>query len=172
MKVNWILVLCVISLLLSLFSIYEINKNQSVAFVDIGIVFEGFEMKKELQKKFNNEVLPQQRVVDSLEQIVAALNIEFQNNPSDLLGQKLRSTYENLNQFKAQADEKASSLKTKLDEQVQTRLHQYLQDFAQKEGLSMLLSTIDGNTIIHGEASFDLTNEAIEFVNNKYSGNE
>lgn len=172
MRINFSIVLSFIAVVLALYAIYELSVQQRTGYVDIEVVFDSFSMKKELQKKYISEIQPEQQSIDSLRQLIVYLEQEYNNKPTAELGNKIQTAFNAFQEREERFKKRSEDLKFKYDEQVQKRLKQYLIEFAEGENMSLLFSTMQGNTVIYGRESFDYTQQAIVFANENYLGNE
>lgn len=150
--------------------IYCKKSKPKVGFIVIEEVFNGFELKNELQKKFEGVKNVRQKVVDSLRIDLTILSKKVQTNVATKDEQDMfeRKRIE-FNQ-KMQAFEEENTLLTKqYDSEIVTQLNQYVRDFGKQEDYDMILGNADGS-LMYGKDQFNVTKEVILFINNRYKG--
>jgi hypothetical protein len=54
------------------------------------------------------------------------------------------------------------------DDQIQQRLQLYLKEFGENKHLDLLMGVMNNGTVLYNSAGIDYTQQAIEFVNEKY----
>ncbi len=147
--------------------------NQGTAatgYVDLARVYEEFQYKKQLEQALYRVDQQAQYLLDSMEiQLNGVAQLVSTNARTDLREEYrvLQRDYalterELIDQQRATAQE--------YDEQIWTQLNQYLQDFAQGGQYDYLIGTRGEGTIVGGGAEYDLTDEIIEYVNQRYDG--
>lgn len=153
---------------ITFFAVMYFNQSK-IGYVNLEKVFEEFEMKKELQKEFDNTVKDQQALIDSANIRLANLQAAWdQNRGNTQLSGSIAATYQMNERIVNAAQDKIEKLTFEFDTKIQTQLKQYLSDFGKSEGHSLLLGVMNDGTVLHGSEQADLTSKAIEYVNNRY----
>ena len=58
----------------------------------------------------------------------------------------------------------------KYDQQINSQLQAYLHEFGEEQNVKLLLALDKDATILYEDSSLNLSNQAIEFINQKYQG--
>lgn len=135
----------------------EIKK---VGFIDNGYVFDGFEMKKELEVKFKAIQETRKKQIDSLYNLIG-------NTQSDAL---FNAYKENYIMFRQKADEEQLRLKSAYDKQIWEKINEYARIYGNEHGYGLLFGANGQGTIMHGEEAMNVSESFLKFVNEKYSG--
>lgn len=159
----------VLALLLAAFSYFT---RPTIGFVDNVKLFEEFAYKKELAGELATFENRKKAFLDSLELNLRAFSMQldtmsisdqqkmalFNNKRSIVIQQQ--QNYEQQNQAVIAAS----------DEKIAKRLSDYIQDFAQEEGIDLLIGNTGNGAVMHGEKYLDHTEAALEYINQKYKG--
>lgn len=147
--------------------------NAKYAYVDVPRVFDEFLMKKELQKKYNNQMAGRKALVDSLGFQLQKTAIELENNPTpspkelESFASRRAQYMELVKKF----DEEDHQLNSEYDAQIFKQMNQYIRDFGEEKGYTMLFGSMGNGNIMYAEETVDKTDEVIHFLNEKYQGN-
>jgi outer membrane protein len=148
----------------------RIQNTPSIAYIDMQEVFDSFQMKKELEADFKLKTKNGKFEIDSLSQVVAAMDYRMNSQPTQLLTDSIVALSNYLEKRMEEFEAISSNLKASYDSQVQQQLYSYLQEFGKNHSYDIILTTLDGNTLIYGTEPFNISSRAIEFINHKYSG--
>ena len=171
----WLLL--IVSLSLGVFSVFNKEKESTlienkIAYVDLTAVFQGFEMKEEIQTKLEADLRTKQSVLDSLMFQLQTLNNQLKSekrpNETDVLKfEELRKQYISQKEtFTLYSEEQTK----KYDDQVLSQLTQYIKDYGLKNKYEILLGATGNGTILYGAKQKDITKEVIEYINLSYQG--
>ena len=142
------------------------------AYVDTIKLQSGFELRNELEKNFKMVQMTRERILDSLE-----LNFQHKAKAAEAADsrEKLMTELELLQQqylLKKQGFEEDNQiLMRQYNEQVANQLNQYMQDFGKKNDYSLIHGANGSGVLMYAQEGFDVTEEAIAYVNNRYKGN-
>ncbi len=145
--------------------------TKKIAYIDMKIVFEEFNMKKELESDFQKKTDGKQKELESISNEIARIEKLRKENARYASGDSLIMLYESFDKLSEQHRSNFYDLKAQYDSQIQQQLGQYLMDFGKNENFDILLTTLDGSTILYGNESMNVTESAIQYINNKYAGN-
>lgn len=133
------------------------EQTSSIAYIDSVKLFEGFTMKSEYDKMLEGDLSKETKTIDSI-------NVLMNNSKDSISLYKLRKEY-----FMADKlfNSKFEQLSSKYTTIVNSRLNEYLKEFALANKIDMLISSTDGN-VLYVHESKDLTDKMIEFANQKF----
>jgi len=132
----------------------------NIGCIDIEKVYVDFEMTKEANNRYLKKTKKMRHQIDSLDRII--------KNPV-LRGDatKLSSTSDESNKL----IKSVTMIKNELESQVWKRLNQYIDQFAIKREFDLIVRSGFGDDIFYTNNQLNITNEIVDFVNNKYLGN-
>lgn len=136
-------------------------------------VFDQFEYKVELTEKLNTYSLDKKTRLDSLE--IDLRNYQYKLDTAVQLTENQKySLFEAKRTYfyaeKERLDENERLYIQDADQKILTRMNAYVVDFAEEEGIDLLLSSTNDGSIMYGNEALSLTKECIEFINKKYRG--
>jgi outer membrane protein len=141
------------------------NQPPKTGFIDAKQLFDGFDGKKELQKKFEAEVSHKKQVLDSLRLSIQTL--EQASNPDKDLLQKLLVRYQTLNQqFQETAESQNADYLTSIEKQI----NEYTKIYAEQKGYDYIWGATGSGSLMYGAADKDITQDLLKFINEKYAG--
>jgi len=170
-------ILFVIILLLlgaNAFIIVQYKSSPKTGYVLIQELYNGFEMKKEMEKKYLQVKNSREKILDSLTLELKILSqkiaIEKEKNPETI--QSFESKRAEFIERKQMFEEDNNALSQKYDQEILTQLNQYTKDFGKANGYTYIFGNDGNGSLMFSEDSQNITNEVIEFINNKYKGVE
>jgi|GEM_PF-5376845 len=147
----------------------QLTKVPVTAVVDLKILWEDFEMRKELQTELDGSIEEHSKRLDEMKMQLANQMVEAGSGEvkdasiyNRLIGETRRIESEITYLTETEAFELENSIKV--------RMKEYLKEFCHKEGISLLISTSDVDPVIYYEGALDLTQKASDFINSKYLG--
>lgn len=170
-------VLLISSLSLGVFSFFRKDSTQEViknktGYVDLTTVFQGFEMKKEMQTKLEKDLRLKQVVLDSLMFQLQTLNNELKSKESPkekelLKFEELRTQYLHQKEtFTTYSQEQTE----KYDDQVLSQLTQYIKDYGVEHHYEFLFGATGDGSILYATENKDVTIEVTKYINASYQG--
>ncbi|HZK64303.1 MAG TPA: OmpH family outer membrane protein [Puia sp.] len=159
--------------LLSLgWGIYMHFSAPKTAFIIIQDVYNGYDMKKEMEKKFNQTKDARQKILDSL---AFELNIlgkkvqdEHEKNPANL--EQFKSRREEYLQRKQNSEEDNNQLSKQYDQEILTQLNQYVKDYGKENGYTYIFGNDGNGSLMYAKEGKDISKQVIEYINEKYKG--
>ncbi len=149
-------------------------KAKPVAWVELPKVFNDFEYKKELEKKYLKSEEVRKKILDSLELELQIMYKQFESKnekdiPDDVKAQ-FQVKRENYLRKKNQYDEENSQMKADFNSQIYKQLSQYTKDYGKEKGYSVVLGAEGSGVILYGDDENNVTEEVLNYINNKYKG--
>ncbi len=157
-------VLVILALLLGLINLLFLvflNQESKVVFADSVKLFNEFEMKKEMEREYDVQLLSMNKVMDSLKG-----NIEMAGGLSKA-PKKLIEKYRLLSQ---QLEEMYADAKQKINTTGWKRLNPLIFEYGDAHNYDVIVGGNGMGAVLYGKPEQDITDDLIEYVNNKYHG--
>lgn len=160
-----ILSVCLLMCIISGVVVYwlAINQQKKVAVIDAVKLFDGFNMKKELEGMAKEKLQSESKQLDSVSnalQMAKAIN----NNDDEI--KKLAYSY---NYMKAKLQEDYNQSNRDINTQVWKRLNPLLEEYGKSNGLRMIIGANGMGSVLYIDQHYELTDEAIKYVNKRYA---
>ena len=161
-------------LLASVIAWIIINQKQppKTGFVYIQEVYNGFEMKKEQEKKFLQVKNARDKILDSLE-----LELKILGAKIDSEKEKNKTTIEIFTTKRGEYltrkknyEEDNDALSKKYDKEIISQLNQYVKDYGEKNGYTYIWGNDGNGSLMYANELNNVTKEIIVFINRKYRG--
>lgn len=146
------------------------------AYIEIKKVFNGFQMKTELEGKYKMTQKGRDKILDSLSlnlKIMSKHLNEQKNQKGEVNKEELYQFEYNREEFiklKKQYEEDNAALSRKYDEQILTQLTQYVIEFGKKNGYDIIFGADGNGSLMYAREVYNVSDEVILFINNKYKG--
>ncbi|MBC8756052.1 hypothetical protein H2O64_15345 [Kordia sp. YSTF-M3] len=146
-----------------IFMVIQLNDDQKkYGYVDNIVLFNQFNMAKDLHSMGLPQLNAQKKKVDSLYQL-----LQTQKDPK-LIKEFQQRVYVQNNHLQKMDTE----LKQQINSKAWERLNGYLEEFGEQQKVHLIFGIQGAGNIMYADEAFDLTQEAIEFANGKYEGNK
>lgn len=155
-------------------SIYVFDKMNSpkTGYVVIQDVFNGFELKKDYERRLSLTKTKRQKIADSLEFELKILGKKIEaekgKNQADIARFELKR--EDYLQKRKTFEEDDLAQTKKYDEEIITQLTQYVKDFGKQEGYTYILGSDGNGSLMYATDAKNLTQQVIAYINNRYQG--
>ena len=151
--------------------IYIESTRTKTYYIDLNKVYSEFELKKELEKKLEAMISITKEHLDSLEMQARTINNSIQESPTDQM--KIRE-YNLLSERYAAKSEEFDFQKKKVaeeyDQQVWAQLNEYIREYGKEKNCDFIIAGNGDGSIMYAEATKDITDKMILYVNDKYQG--
>lgn len=172
MKLLSIAFIAICSLGLSIYLVTS-RQNESVAFFDIDKVYEGFDMKKELESKMRKMDEYQNFMLDSLKFQIRAAESKAVASPNDQgLQNQLNLLYQQFRNVSQEFNERNEGIAGQYNKMVLTQIHAKAKDFCRQNGYGYLIGQSASTDLIFYEDKMDVSDDLILYLNKNYSGIE
>ena len=141
---------------------YGTNRPVKVAFVKAEVLFNEFELTKELKVNYSNTENARAAILDSLE-----LLMKFEEPKQSMKYKQMVKVYE-LQRQRFESDNEV--LSEKFDAQVWERINQYVSEYATSNHYDIVLGANGSGSLMYASDQYDITKEVVEFMNKKYNG--
>lgn len=169
-------ILTTIALLLSLTAIFFCYKNYGktrIAFVVSVNLYNEFDYKKEVEKKYVEEVKRRESTLDSLySELQGLYELQKQNgdkNNNKELDELKRKELE-FNRKKQEILASNQKLARKYDEEIWKQLNQYIQDYSELSKFDIIFGAKGDGDILGAKKNLDITDDVILYVNDRFNG--
>ncbi len=141
--------------------------NSEIRTVDIKQLFDEFKYTKELQLEYKLKTQQEEAALDSMyKQLAAIKQLTLSDGSTEAAVQEMEMRF---NQRYTRFEDFKAELTAKSDEKVLNQLSNYIQQYAEKKELDMIVAkTQDDVTVLYAEESMDITQEVLTFINDLY----
>jgi outer membrane protein len=154
--------------------IYQKQSEDKTGFIYIQEVYNGFDMKKEIEQRYTVTKNARDKILDSLELdlklLARKIESEGESNKETIALFNIRR--EEFVSRKQTYEEDNVALTKKYDQEILSQLNQYVKDFGLKNDFTYVFGNDGNGSLMYAKETKDVTKEVIEFINNKYKGVE
>lgn len=180
MNLKAIIIIVITSVIVSLTSVfvYHSSMKQKIGYIEIKKVFDGFQMKKELEDKFKQNTKVKERILDSLSFNLKLMSKQLNEQQGSTKGVDKDLVYafeykrEEFLKLKNQYNDESSVLSRKYDAQILERLTQYVIEYGKNNGYKMIFGADGNGSLMYATDDYNVSSPVIEFINKKYSGKD
>lgn len=159
-----------VSVGMSLASLLRSN-DAKIAYFDIDKVYEGYQMKKDLESKVKGIEGKQQFFLDSLKYQVRAMENRLISNPGDKEGESILSNlYQQYSQVSKDFDESKIAVVKQYNNQVLNNIRERGKTFSEEHGWTVFLGISAKNDLTFADKGLEQTDEFLKYLNENYSG--
>lgn len=168
----FLLTLVALNILLISYIAYEKMNKPQTGYVLIQEVFNGFELKKDYERKLTATKNSRQRILDSLETELKILGKKIEGEQGKNKDDINIFTVKRENYFqKKKIIEEDNALQTKkYDDEIITQLNQYIKDYGKEKNYTYIFGNDGNGSLMYGKEINNITKETIEYVNERYRG--
>ena len=160
-----------IVLLISSYVLYGVfNSKKEVGFIKLQEVFNSFEYKKIEETRLKNIESVRKKHLDSLELSYKGLIRRYSINKTADIRQELEVLEEKYALKKKEFVETNQAMFKSSNDKIWQSLNQYVKDFGKEKSYTLVFGAQGSGVLMYGEDDIDVTNEVIEYINNKYKG--
>ncbi len=142
------------------------------AYVEVANLYDSFEMKKELETKFQKTQKEREKILDSLKTelsfISRKIEISGRKNTSEI--EEFYKKRENIELKQQQFDEDTDAMAEEFKSQIWKRLNQYIDDYGKAKGYDYLYGVDNSYTFLYHKKGNDITEDLKKYVEQRYKG--
>lgn len=147
--------------------------TSKTGFIKNSEIFIEFKGKKELEAKLTKNQGEQQAMLDSLALDIATIKNELTSNPNNQelkrkKGEKEKLYIELNRDFTQQKNTKGQEY----TEVIWKQINQYIQDYGKVKGYDYIYGASGNGSLMYAKEAKDITDDVINYINNKYEGLE
>ncbi len=170
--VGSIVIVGMLSVVAIAIAIFALKEKPKVGYVELNILYDEFELKKELEGKLANVQNARQLVLDSLKlqlQTSASL-LQGKLNPTKEEISRWQSIKSNYQETEKRFSEDNYSLTESYNQQIWKQLNQYIEDFGKENNYEFIYGAEGSGALMYGSSKHDITNTLIKYCDDKYKG--
>lgn len=156
-----LLTLVIVALAVAVYYLYQ--HQPRIAFIDTAYVYNNFNMKKELEKKLLEIKRIRQQSIDSLYEAVSAAQTAGN-------GEAFPALEKNYVRQREKAGLELEQIQTDYDQQIWKQINSLVSRFGNERGLSLILGANGGGNLMHGDDTFNLSEDVLNYINTHYEG--
>jgi outer membrane protein len=145
------------------------SKSQETVYVNIKEVFDKFEYTIKLKKEFQSITEFKKRKLDSMSFELNVMAEKLVNGDNKDLSAVFEVKKRRFDEERAYYQEQNEAMTESFDNKVLIQLNAYLTEFGKAKGYDYILGTESMGNVIYGKDKYNVTAEAIEFVNKKFN---
>jgi len=169
---KFLFVLAALNILLIAYIAYEKMNKARTGYVLIQDVFNGFELKKDYERKLKATKNSRQQILDSLETELKIMGKRIEaeqgKNKEDINVFTVKR--ENYFERKKIFEEDNALQAKKYDNEIITQLNQYIKDYGKENNYTYIFGNDGNGSLMYGKEINNITKETIEYVNERYRG--
>lgn len=162
----------IVSIAVSLLALFWQPGRQRVAYVQMESIYNGFELKTQLESKLKETEKARQFILDSLKLQLHQLDLTMQAMPK--VDTSLIRLYNLKQQFLNNQEEQFAldnqALAEQYTNQIWGQINQYTKDYGSERGYDYILGASGDGTLMYASDTEDITEELNAYINNRYSG--
>ncbi|MCK8482229.1 OmpH family outer membrane protein [Psychroserpens algicola] len=134
------------------------NNKESIVYVNNAKLFNEFQMTKEMRTIGEDQMQEKRKILDGL-----VTNYQSIEDKTSEASQSLQNRIVILNQ---ELQEFQQDYFNSVNQKITDRLDVYLEEFGKAKGLKFIL----GSNILYVEDTIEVTDEALQYINQRYNG--
>lgn len=152
--------------------IYQNRSIPKTGYIIIQDVYNDFELKKEVEKKYLQTKNARDKILDSLafEVKMIANKVKAENEKNQETVDKFNLKRDEYFQRKQTFEEDNAALTKQYDQEILTQLNQYIKDYAEANNYTYVFGNDGNGSLLYGIETLNITKEVSTYVNNKYKG--
>lgn len=167
MKKIHLVILYTFMIAVVLYLIYDhMQRRNRIVYVDNLELFEGFQMKTELEKKYKETEDQRKAILDSL---LTQLKVRAQTGgiaASEELGLLKKEFLTRKELF----DKENAEMMSRYNEQIWNQLNEYTAQYSKEKGYEFVFGANGQGVLMYATDTKNVTKELLEFVNTSYHG--
>ncbi|MEP7265008.1 MAG: OmpH family outer membrane protein [Bacteroidota bacterium] len=152
--------------------VYSIVTRPKSGYIDIHDVYQKFDLKKELEKKFISVRDERKKITDSLELGLKLMETKLRamKSISDDQAAEFQTKREFFVQKAREFEEDNKQLSAQYDKEILDQLNQYVRDYGAAKGYDYIYGNDSNGSLMYGDKKLEITAEVLEYINAKYKG--
>lgn len=147
-------------------------EGEKTGFADLEELYNEFELKKELESKFETVQATRKGLLDSLELDlnVRLKNLEAQQKPPQDQVLQFQVRQQNYQQKSQQFEQELLQVQETYSGQIWEQIHQYVSDYGKENNYTYIHGTDGSGTMLYATEKKDITSALIQYINLTYKG--
>lgn len=154
---------------------FSCQQESKVGFVDNGKLINGYQMKIDIEAKYEGINQKFTKKMDSLSQEFQKEVMQYQTKQQSMSPKELEETYQMLGQKQQQLQQRYQAEQQELEKAFQTeidtvisKVKDFVKQYGKDNSYKYILGSNEAGSVIYGEESSDLTKVILEELNAKY----
>lgn len=160
------------SLIMSVTTFFWQPGKQRVAYVQMESIYNGFQLKTQLETKLKDTEKARQFIIDSLKLQLHQMSLTLESmekvDTSMLRLYNLRQQF--LNNQEAQFAEDNQALASEYTDQIWGQINQYTKDYGTENGYDYILGASGDGTLMYASETEDITDDLTTYINGRFNG--
>lgn len=152
------------------------QQETKIGFINNGDLINKYQMKIDLETKYEGLNAKFTRRMDSLSQLFQAEVVEFQSKEKSMSQNQLQEVYQKLGQkqqtlqqqYQAEQQQLEQAFQTDIDSVI-SKVKKFVKDYGQKNNYTYILGSNETGSVMYGAESADLTETVSEALNKAYA---
>jgi Skp family chaperone for outer membrane proteins len=149
------------------------NNKDKIYYVETATLYNEFDLKKELEKEYDQIIGFREKQKDSLESLKAAIYEELKNS-SKYSDQEKEAIWQQqsarIDKEKNEILETNVSLTREYEEKIWKQLNAYVKDYRKKHNIDFLFGAMGDGHILSASEKKNMTDDLIIYVNKQFNG--
>ena len=148
------------------------NNRNKVVYVEMGKIYEGFSLSKELNTELQNVLGTRKQLTDSLLQDLTKQADELKlQTKKTMVDVERVAKVEQVYLYKKEMMEKDNqAISANYNDKIWNQINQYIADYGKEKGLTLVLGANGQGNIMYGDETKNVTEEVIAYLNSRYNG--
>jgi len=174
MKKLYYLTLALLVLLSFGYIIYLKETITKIAYININELYENFEMKKELEVKYQQIINARNKELEVVKQRIATLEKELESESGDVSNNVLQLAKEQklLHNKSIVNNQLNDQLRSDYQHKALKQLDDYIKKFGQQNNLSLILGANGNGRVLYADDAANITEQVTDYVNKMHNGYE
>lgn len=168
---KWIPILLILNLLgvIAISCMLMMNQKKT-AFVDLGKLYDGFELTKQKQTELQSMNFSFKNALDSLALEIKSIEDALTINYNKELEEKLQIKKINYYKIEENMSIKLEEEKGKGDELIWQQINTYTQEFGKEKGYDYIYGGNGSGSLMFANESKDISEDVLVYINKKFAG--
>ncbi|MBF8149022.1 OmpH family outer membrane protein [Winogradskyella sp. F6397] len=155
------------------------QEQQKIGFIDNGEVSDAYQMKIDIEKKFEtqNDAFTKRRdsiaqvyqmEMQSIQQRLGSMSPQKQQEESQVFSQKWQPIQQ---QMQMQQQQMEQMFRTEMDSVI-SQMNKFVESYGEKNGYTFILGKNQAGSVLYGKDVNDITDEVTDAINEEYNGKD
>jgi outer membrane protein len=164
------LILGIVATGLALGIVYIKVTEKKSAFVNVGELYNEFDMKKELENTYLTVQKGRKNQLDSMELELRLLSSQLNTRVTKEVNEVFEMKRENYLVRQQQFTEDDQQMQEQYTEKIRKQLNQYVSDFGKESDYDLILGAEGSGAVMFAREENNITKEVLAYINSKYKG--
>lgn len=169
----WILLLLFLALVTVTGRLWISAERVNIVYVDNQRLFDGFQMKKELEQQLISTKGQGTGIADSLKIELMGMESSYSSiakEKQELFQKEFMAKRNQWLSLTQQIEAADKELESTFTSQIWNQLNQYVQDYGEQENIDMIIGANGDGSLMYSKNDMDITDELITYINKRYDG--